>query len=101
MPRLFKTLFPACILLAACSTVEETNTHPDGGTDDAGPGDAGEDAAVGLVCPASGVTKGPWSLAINGTSAKIRWEACRMGSAPEVIFTPEKGGAEAKVASVE
>src|SRR5262245_65665971 len=100
MPRLFKALFPACLLLAACGAVEETNTHPDGGPNDAGPEDAGDDGAVGLVCPASGVTKGPWSLAINDTSAKIRWEACLKGSPPEVIFPPEEGGAEVKVVSV-
>lgn len=43
-------------------------------------------------CPGSGVSKGPWSLRVDRTSAVVRWEACRQGVAGGVVFTPEGGG---------
>jgi hypothetical protein len=47
------------------------------------------------------VSKGPWSLAIDGTSAKVRWEACRPGTAGDLVYTPEAGGASATAPSTE
>jgi len=51
----------------------------------------------GLVCEGTGVSKTPWVVAIDETSAKIRWEACREGVAPELTWKAESGG-EAKTA---
>jgi hypothetical protein len=79
---------------AGCSSEPETPPGaPDGGAD------AGPDA--GLVCPEAGITKGPWALAIDGTSAKIRWEACRAGVKASLSLMEEAGGAAKEVASVE
>ncbi len=64
--------------------------------------DAGEgDAAVALPCGPGSVSKGPWVLAVDGTNAKIRWEACTAGSAARVTITPEAGGASVNVDAVE
>lgn len=51
----------------------------------------------GLVCEGSGVSKTPWVLAIDESSAKIRWEACREGVAPELSWKVENA-TEAKTA---
>jgi hypothetical protein len=51
--------------------------------------DAGGDA--GAVCPASGVSKRPWVLHVDGSSAVVRWEACRDGTDGKLTLTPEKG----------
>ncbi len=44
-----------------------------------------------------GTTTYTWSLAIDGTSAKVRWEACRSGTLPGITVTPEAGGAAQKI----
>lgn len=68
----------------------------DSGTE-AEPEDTGIDAD--LPCPGSGVSKGPWSLAMTRTGGRVRWEACRGDSASGIVLTPEAGGAETPVAS--
>ncbi len=67
---------------------------------DAGEGDPN---AVPDWCPeaSAGISKGPWSLAVNDTSAKIRWEACHAGTSGDVFYAPEGGGAEQKATSTE
>ena len=61
-----------------------------------------DDAGVtGIACPSSGVSKGPWSLAMTRTSIKVRWEACRAGTNGAVVFRPEAGGADREAPSVE
>jgi hypothetical protein len=59
---------------------------------DAGASDAGDDG--GEPCDTTGVSKGPWVLHVDGSSAVVRWEACRKGTPPGVSYTPESGGAE-------
>ena len=59
---------------------------------DAGAADADEDA--GLPCDATGLSKGPWVLHVDGTSAIVRWETCRTGTAAGVSYAPEAGGAK-------
>ncbi len=67
------------------------------GCDDAsslGPEDAATDGADAMMpCAGSGVTKGPWVLAVDDTHATVRWETCRSGTPGDVTFTPEQGGA--------
>jgi hypothetical protein len=84
------------VALAACSSSDSVDVAPDGGSDE----DAG-DATLRAACPASGVSKGPWTIAMTRTGIKIRWEACRAGTTPEVAFSPEEGGAETTATSVE
>lgn len=64
-----------------------------GGADENDAGDGEE----GFSCEGSGISKTPWVLAIDKTSAKIRWEACREGTAPEVSIEKEDGGEEKTV----
>lgn len=63
-----------------------------GGASSDGGIDADNDASVGS-CPASGVSKGPWALRVDGTSAVVRWEACREGVSPELTASEGQGGA--------
>ncbi len=67
--------------------------------------DAGEDVAAdvdaGIPCDATGVSKGPWTLAMTETGITIRWEACRAGANGGVTVTPEAGGAAMSVTSTE
>jgi acid phosphatase type 7 len=80
-------------LLTACSSKPSAQTSGGGG----GSGGAGG----GLPCSAVGVSKGPWSFAIDGTTAKLRWEACRAGVMGDVVYAPEAGGAPLTAPSVE
>jgi acid phosphatase type 7 len=57
---------------------------------DAGAGDAEADG--GVPCDVTGVSKGPWVLHVDGTSAYVRWEACRAGTPAGVTYAPESGG---------
>ncbi|HMR06683.1 MAG TPA: metallophosphoesterase [Polyangiaceae bacterium] len=77
----------ACVALATCSGSDE-------GAKPNTPSDAGVDAdADGGLCSAPGsVSKGPWVVGVTETSAILRWEACREGSAPGVTLTTEGGG---------
>jgi hypothetical protein len=69
----------ACVLLAGgCGKDDGPSAEP-------GPADAGADA--GVDCPASGVSKGPWSLHVDRTSAVVRWEACRAGTSAALRLT--------------
>lgn len=64
---------------------------------EAEPEDTG--APVDVPCPASGVSKGPWSLAMTRTGGKVRWEACRGDSTSGIVLTLEAGGGETAVPS--
>src|SRR4051812_22348347 len=86
-------------LLSAISIVGCSSKSADDAIADAGGSDGGADA--GLACPASGVGKGPWALAMARTTMKVRWEACRAGATNGIAFVPESGGAEATAPSVE
>lgn len=47
-------------------------------------------------CGTDGVSKGPWVVGADETTARIRWESCVRGN-DDVVFTPE-GGGEARTA---
>jgi len=55
--------------------------------------DSGKDAGgdAGAVCPASGVSKRPWVLHVDESSAVVRWEACRDGTDGALTLTPGQG----------
>lgn len=56
--------------------------------------DAGEDEDTLVPCTAE-VNKGPWVVAVDAKSAKVRWESCV--TAPGTLtITPEAGGAPIK-----
>ncbi len=61
-------------------------------------GDAGSEAEAN-ACPPSGVSKGPWSLAMTRTGIKIRWEACRADPKGGIVLRPESGGADVEAPS--
>jgi acid phosphatase type 7 len=84
----------ACAIPACKGSATDTLPTPDAGEDDT-------DAAVPLPCGPGSVSKGPWALAVDAASAKIRWEACVAGSAARVTVTPEAGGAGVNVDAVE
>jgi hypothetical protein len=92
-------LLPLALALAGCKGSGSTNNPPgaDAGTE------AGNDSGTdgGIPCGPSGISKGPWTLAVDATHAKVRWEACASGTPPAVAFAPETGGAEQKVDATE
>lgn len=98
--RRFSRLLGAATLLSAVASCGNETMSPgpkdagngggSGGTGGSG-GSGGADAGPG--CSGSGIDKGPWSLAITPTGAKIRWEACKEGTPKDVTLTPTLGGA--------
>jgi hypothetical protein len=91
---------PAFLVLLLLAAGCKGSGAADGPTD-AGAGDAQDEGDGAIPCGASGLSKGPWSLAINDTTAKIRWEACRPGTNPTVAYVPETGGTEQQVDATE
>ncbi|MRG91982.1 metallophosphoesterase family protein [Polyangium spumosum] len=67
----------ASLLLTACSE------------DPAPPVNPPPPEPVDERCPGTGVSKGPWSLRVDRTSAVVRWETCRADVAGGVLFNPE------------
>jgi acid phosphatase type 7 len=63
--------------------------------------DSGADDDSGIPCPGAGVSKGPWSLAVDDTHAVVRWEACRSLSDRTIAVTPEAGGTAIQSVAVE
>ncbi len=49
------------------------------------------EAEGGVPCSGAGISKGPWSLHVDTTSAVIRWEACRSGTNPGVTYAKQGG----------
>ena len=88
-----RSVFLGLVALWACGTSSAPPPLADAGGDDAGDG--------GLPCEGSGVSKGPWVVGVTGTSASLRFEACRPGVGGDVILVPEAGGARSTVASIE
>lgn len=96
--RVWSWVLAATALLPACA--DDTSTSGGGGTG-AGSGGLGGTGGEGggLVCGAPFITKGPWSLAITESSAKVRWEACDEAADPGLVFSPEEGGEEQSIAA--
>ena len=55
----------------------------------------------GPPCPASGIAKGPWAIGMTRNGVVVRWEACRAGATPGLVYRPEAGGADVAVATAE
>lgn len=85
----------ACLAAVGCSGGDGPGTSPT----DSAPTDTGEEAADDAppACDAV-VSKGPWVVAVDGTSAKVRWESCRAGGGG-LSYQPAAGGAATKAAS--
>lgn len=64
------------------------------------PGEA-DAAAPRRACPSSGVSKGPWSLAMKKDGLTVRFEACRPNVDGTVRFAPEAGGAPRSATATE
>lgn len=97
--RLLASALPIAVL-AACgggsantsSSSSSSSSSGSGGEAGSGGGTGGGGGGAGLPCTESGVSKGPWALRVDGTSAVVRWEACRTGTKGDVVVTPEAGG---------
>jgi acid phosphatase type 7 len=61
---------PLALLIACSSKTEPTTSQPT----DTGVVEDSESPACDLA-----VSKGPWVVAVDATSAKVRWESCRSG----------------------
>lgn len=57
------------------------------------PAAASGSGGSGSACPKPGISKRPWTLGIDETSARLRWEACADTASRDVELTPEGGGA--------
>ena len=82
-------------LTVACGVpkIVSIDSLEDAGNDDA------SDAAI--PCPGAGISKGPWSLHVDETTATVRWEACRSQADRTLTITPEQGGAPVTSVAVE
>ncbi|MCA9596948.1 MAG: metallophosphoesterase family protein [Myxococcales bacterium] len=87
------------LALGACS--DDNSVSPKTTVDAGTTMDAGSDATTDGGCPGNGVSKRPWALHVDGTSALLRWEACRPGAASSVTLTPESSGSTLEFESTE
>lgn len=76
----------AALAAASCSADEHLTPV------DAGDESSTDDADAGIPCAASGVSKGPWTLALADTSMVVRWESCRPNTPAGLSYSPESGG---------
>lgn len=104
-PAYFASFVALGLLSFACSGTETTtsgttSTGGSGGTTGtAGPGGSGGAGGEGggSTCLAPFVSKGPWALAVDEASAKVRWEACQPDTDAGLVFMPEESGPEQTV----
>ncbi len=90
MRRLAWSLLAGGMLLPTCGDGEEGKKSPppsDAGADGQADGDGG-----GLCNGSTAVSKGPWVVGVNDSSAILRWEACREDGKTGVTVAPEAGG---------
>ena len=91
---------PALFVLAMSALVgcgsSSNSPPPSVDADDAGADVPSDDASPPCTLA---LNKGPWSLAIDETSAKVRWESC-FAAPTTLTFTPEAGGAAKTLTSV-
>jgi len=88
--RVKRALVVTALLAVACSN-KDAAAPVDSGAE------VGDEIDLPPVCKAL-VDKGPWVLAVDSTSAKVRWEACVPGPGG-IRYSREAGGAETKAAS--
>jgi hypothetical protein len=81
-------LFATSFLLPGCGTKAPAST-------------TGDPPPEEICTSATGVSKGPWAIRVDGTSAVVRWEACRKGTVAGLTFEPESGGEKRTASSVE
>lgn len=85
-------LFGLALLSAACSEESAGKDAPNQ--------DAGVDGGIEW-CPPGGVSKGPWVVHVDESGARLRWEACRAGTKPEVAWGVEGATLDQKISSKE
>lgn len=96
-----------CVVVALALSTMACSRSTDGPIPNVDNGSTEEDGGDegGFSCEGSGISKAPWVLAIDRSSAKIRFEACREGVAEEIRFRStvgdESGTIAAKVAPFE
>ncbi len=79
------------LLVLGCSSRDQSVAPRDA------EGETSEDEDTLPKCELA-VSKGPWVVAVDGTSAKIRWESCRSGGGA-IVLAPEAGGEKKTVPS--
>jgi len=95
IPRSWVAGLPLLLLglpFVACSSSKSAADAADAGIAD---DDGASSDNPGPPCPASGVSKGPLSLAMTRTSVIVRWEACRADATTGLVFRPEGSAAGA------
>jgi hypothetical protein len=86
--------FPACLTSDGGATAD--------GLDASTPADDAATSDNAPPCPASGIAKGPWAIGMSRTGVLVRWEACRAGATPGLVYRLESGGgADVAVTTVE
>src|SRR5258706_2447285 len=82
----------ASFQVSACGGDDSSTSKPkpDAGSDAA---DDGENGDSGFACTTSGVSKRPWTIHVDETSALVRWEACSQSASPDLVFAPANGAA--------
>lgn len=64
-------------LLASCGKSSPSHSEGGAGSPQAGAGGGGGSEPVELpFCGIAGISKGPWVLSVDSTSAVVRWETC-------------------------
>ena len=99
---LWAALLGATMALGAAFSACSSADGGAGAQGDAAPPE--EDSSTenpGPPCPASGVAKGPWAIGMTRNGVVVRWEACRAGATPGLVYRPEAGGADVAVATAE
>jgi len=92
-PAVALAFLPVAVALSfGCSSSSPTTPPVDSGTD------GGEDTYEGPPACTAAINKGPWVLAVDDTSAKMRWESC-FAAPTSISFAPEAGGAATKLTS--
>ena len=98
--RLAAALLP--LAAASCGSVTPAAPGAPSPSEEAGAPPVVEEAPdAGLPCPPSGVSKGPWVVGVTGTTASVRFEACRAGVSGQVTLTPVAGGEKRTLTSKE
>src|ERR1019366_5531095 len=98
-----KWLFVPLTMATLWACGSHSNSASVGPGSDAGALDADLDAEAdgGVPCDSTGVSKGPWVLHVDGTSAVVRWETCRPGTPLGVSYAPETGGSKKHATATE
>src|SRR5689334_19278794 len=90
----------AAILKTSCLLVSASSIFLGCG-DGEKPATTGEPPVPDYCTSETAISKGPWVVRVDGSSAVVRWEACRKGTKPDLMFEIESGSDKRTVISTE